>query len=144
MQARQFSECLLLQNLHNHTHAYTLMKLKLAKCWNLDSGDEMKQQAVEEMSGLPAESESFITNRPLQPTGAAGLLGLSSPELLFLIALRIDFCNDWPGHPFHAPPAIHCSNTNNYTIITSPAAPAEQRGATAPASGSVVQLAINL
>lgn len=66
-----------------------------------------------------------------------GAEGLNVPVLLFLRAPRIDFCNDRAGRPAHAPPAIHRSNTNNYTIITSPAAPAS-------ASGSAAQLALNL
>lgn len=64
--------------------------------------------------------------------------------LLFLIAPCIDLCNNRPDHPFHAPQAIHRGNTNNYTIITSPAAPAERRGSAASASGSAAQLAPNL
>lgn len=64
--------------------------------------------------------------------------------LLFLIAPCIDLCNNRPDHPFHAPQAIHRGNTNNYTIITSPAAPAERRGSAASASGSAAQLALNL
>lgn len=75
----------------------------------------------------------------MQDTGAEYV-----PVLLFLIAPCIDFCNNQPICPFHAPPAIHRSNTNNYTIITSPAAHTEQCGATVSASGSDAQLALNL
>lgn len=75
----------------------------------------------------------------MQDTGAEYV-----PALLFLTAPCIDFCNDQPGRPFHAPPVIHRGNTNNYTIITSPAARTERCGATVSASGSSAQLALNL
>lgn len=66
------------------------------------------------------------------------------PAPSFLTAPGIDFCNDQPGQPFHAPPANRRSNTNNYTIITSPAARTERCGATVSASESPAQLALNL
>lgn len=90
---------------------------------------------------LLAQSGSLRTNKPLKPRGAAGLRGPSvSEEPLH----PIDFCSDRPPASFHAPAAIHRSNTNNYTIITSPAAPAGPCGAAACSSGSAAQLAINL
>lgn len=66
---------------------------------------------------------------------------MTDPVLVFLMlqlnpphpAPRIDFWNDRLGRPLHAPAAIHCGNTNNYTIITSPAAPTEQHRATSSA-----------
>lgn len=75
--------------------------------------------------GPSAGPGSFTPDHPLSCRGAAGLQGWVL--LLFLTAPCIDLCTD-RSRPCHAPPAIRPSNTNNYTTITSPAAPAERGG----------------
>ena len=109
-------------------------EINMASCWRY-------QTHLRAEPGASAQTCSFTADEAQRNRRT---LGLNVPVLLFLIAPRIDFCNNRPGRPFHAPPAIHRSNTNNYTIITSPAAPTERREATASASGSAAQLALNL
>lgn len=86
----------------------------------------------------------FHTRSAIKAQRSCRTVQLNVPVLLFLRAPCIDFCNNRPSRPFHAPAAVHRSNTNNYTIITSPAAPTEWRRPPAPASGSAAQLALNL
>lgn len=69
---------------------------------------------------------------------------MTDPVLVFLM-LQLNPPTQPPvsifGTTLHAPAAIHCGNTNNYTIITSPAAPTEQHRATSSAFICAAQLA---
>lgn len=51
--------------------------------------------------------------------------------LLYIQGARIDFCNDRHSNTSRAPSALSRTNTNNYTVIIPPAAPAEWCGVAA-------------